>query len=260
MDIFLPWVDVMLENIKEEYKKHSLRYKITGPSKEDLAYIRSVLSKPSGFESDKFIREVLEADPEIKKVSVEDESTLLLVDCNEIDLEEWVRSIRLLSKDPIRVVVFGHKAKRMMPDKGGIIEKKHVNGGYTIPCDGKSIIIYREEEALRVFIHELLHASCTDPKIAIPLLEAETEAWAEIVLCGLMAKGQKGRWEVCMKKQIQYAIEQANTVMKDHVVRSEADYAWRYIVGRIDVWRKLGIHVEYSTMVTENRSLKFTAK
>ena len=258
MDIFLPWVDIMLQNIQEEYKKHSLSYKITGPTKEDRAYIDSVISKPSGFDSDQFIREVLETDPEIKKVSVEDHSTILLVGCDEVDLEKWVRSIRLLSKKPIRVVIFGHKGERLMPAKNAVIERKHINGGYTVPCDGTSIIIYRQEEALRVFIHELLHASCTDPKVAIPFVEAETEAWAEIVLCGIMAKGRKASWETLMKKQIKYAVEQANTVMRNHKVKSEADYAWRYIVGRIDVWRKLGICVKYSSLLTENPSLRFT--
>jgi hypothetical protein len=111
-------------------------------------------------------------------------------------------------------------------------------------CDPQTIVVYRKEEVTRVLIHELFHASCSDPYTKdTPQIEADTEAWAELFLCGMKAKGQLQPWIRHMREQICWAVRQAAPVQSKYGVRSPNDYAWRYLIGRILVWRRLGIHV-----------------
>jgi hypothetical protein len=146
-------------------------------------------------------------------------------------------------KDHFRVVWFASKKKRMYPKAGVSPDKGDINGGYTLQCDTKSIVIYREEEVCRVLIHELLHATCTDTKEDIVELEAETEAWAELIWVAILSRGKKKVAKRLWEIQAQWIANNEYTLRKQHGVNSKDSYAWRYTIGRRKALQELGIEL-----------------
>jgi len=91
---------------------------------------------------------------------------------------------------------------------------------------------------------DLFHTTCSDPyHFDTPQIEADTEAWAELVLCALAAQGSVSYWKKNIQNQIIWSLRQAATARDFHGVRGPQDYAWRYLTGRLDVWRSLAISV-----------------
>ena len=161
------------------------------------------------------------------------------------DWSTWAHAFALLSPHaPVRVVYYSNPQPRISPDPNKPVGPEHINGGLTIQCNAQEIVIYRREEDTRVLIHELLHASCSDPYDApTPYIESNTEAWAEIIYCAIMAKGSPTAFDTFFQKQLVYAEKQMQSLEKYHGVKSAQDYAWRYYNGKRDVWRSLGIEL-----------------
>jgi hypothetical protein len=166
---------------------------------------------------------------------------------------------------PFRIVFFGSMVERRLPEIGTPVGPEHINGGYTLPCDPGTIVVYRREEVERVLIHECLHASCSDPNVGLAHKEANTEAWAEIIYCALAAGGRntqslfQQRFRSLFDAQMKYAANQAKTLEKYYMVTGSDDYVWRYTVGKLDEWRRLGFDVPAEGRVSKNRkSLRLT--
>jgi hypothetical protein len=256
MEVALPWIDILLQNVKEEYQKDEPAVLKTEPSTEDIQYIQKVLSEPIGFDADKLIKKSL--DFPLRKFQFDKYSILAYADEIE-DIVKWFRIIRCLARDkPVRILYFGNLLTRFLPKNHQPIGPINVNGGYTEICSLTTIIIYRKEDAERVLIHETLHGLCSDPDLPIAQLEANTEAWAEIIWVAVMAKGVKATWTRLMKKQIEYALNQSDYVAKRHGVEDDSDYGWRYIRGRIDVWKSLGLGVDIPYKKREVKTLRLT--
>jgi hypothetical protein len=173
----------------------------------------------------------------------------------------WWRAVRLLSKDkPVKIVIFGHPRRRMLSMGQTEIGPEDVNGGSANRCDPSTIVIYRKEEATRVLIHELMHGNCSDPYYkTTPHIEADTEAWAEMILCAMCAKGNRTSWARFMKEQIDWTIRQSLYLRKKHNVFGPGDYAWRYITGKLEVWESLGMRIPWNTSSESSvSSLRFT--
>jgi hypothetical protein len=174
----------------------------------------------------------------------------------------WWRCVRVIltKKKRVRILLFGHPKQRLTPLEGEPIQESHVNGGATYPCNEKTIVIYRKEEMTRVIVHELFHASCSDPYDEdTPHIEADTEAWAELVLCAMAAKGKKAPFIKYMNEQLVWSVNQAEFIRIHHNVNSEEDYAWRYLVGRLDVWKSLGIALPQKPNKPKSiKTLRFT--
>lgn len=64
-----------------------------------------------------------------------------------------------LCKGPLNIYLYMTPHIKTMPSKDNVIDSIHANTGFThITCDTKTEIhVYREEEWLKVFIHELFH-------------------------------------------------------------------------------------------------------
>jgi len=174
-----------------------------------------------------------------------------------------------------RVIWFAHPRKREFPfdpkAKGNSslhtvqreeIQPVHVNGGYAYACQPETIVIYREEEASRVLVHELLHAACTDDmKNPEEVREVLTESWAELFLIAVIAKGSLTKAKHLWRLQAQWIIDQ-ETVLKECGVLTPQDYAWRYTVGRREVLEEMGLHFPAPSadpMFVLGRSLRFTS-
>jgi hypothetical protein len=259
--MILPWIDILLQNIKEEYKKPPVKWEWEQITIDDMAYIKKVVSEPVGFDADRFIKESLKQN--LRK-AVAGPHSIICFSNESPPIDLWFRIIRCMvfsstkSVNPVQVLFFGNEKIRMPPLLGHPVKPVHINGGYTNQCNLMTIVIYREEDSTRVLIHEILHGLCSDPELPIAQLEANTEAWAEILYIGFKAKGQLTQWKTMMKKQIQYAKEQANYVMQSHQSNGPDDYGWRYLQGRLEVWDMLGLDTSGLVANKVFKTLKLT--
>jgi hypothetical protein len=141
-----------------------------------------------------------------------------------------------------RVVWFANKTTRSLPVQNTPAEPQHVNGGYAYPCRPETIVIYREEEAARVLVHELLHAACTDNmNDPVEVRETKTETWAELFLIAIRARGRPRIAAKLWALQSQWIANQEAVLRIDHATNAPSDYAYRYTVGRREFLESLGI-------------------
>lgn len=268
VECILPWTDILLQRVQEEYRNPPPTFQEVGPSDSDIQYVTQLCKKKDSFDTLQlkydFYKRLQKNTAIIHKTTSSHGDILLLTFQNDSynpPWKTWWRAIRLLSPNPVRVVIFAHPKKRLPPPHGNPLTEEHVNGGMTQRCNEKTVIVYRKEEATRVLIHELFHANCSDPyTLPIPHLEADTEAWAELVLCAMIAKGDPIEWKKQLDYQVKYALTQANSAKTYHDVEDADDYAWRYLTGRLDVWRHLGLNFPMKLPSIEKvKSLRFTA-
>ena len=168
---------------------------------------------------------------------------------------------RAANKKPWKVTYFAAERQREFPEEGQDLGPEHVNGGYTMPCSTHGIFIYRYEEHTRVLIHEMVHAACLDEQEwSIPEREAMVETWAELILIALVSKGRpltaKRLW-VAQSHWIADTNWKAKHVNNTHDL---TDYAWRYLVGREQMYQRLGVALPAPRPVHGRmaRSLRFT--
>lgn len=149
-----------------------------------------------------------------------------------IPLNTWGRILQAFG-GYFRVVWFAADVPRILPSRGETVGAQHINGGYTYPCDNTAIVIYREEEATRVLIHELIHGSCLDHQGAtVEEKEANTETWAELFLVAILSKGDLKKADTLWKLQSQWIADQNSELKTYYHVRTMVDYAYRYTVAR----------------------------
>jgi hypothetical protein len=160
------------------------------------------------------------------------------------------------SKGLWNVTWFAADSKRCFPTAGEL-GPEHVNGGYTTGCSNEGIYIYRREEVTRVLIHEMMHAACLDENWDIPDREAMVETWAELILIALKAKGDPKTARGLWAKQAAW-IANSNARSERHGVNDETDYAWRYLVGRREMYERLGIEIPPASSDHPSKSTRFT--
>jgi hypothetical protein len=168
----------------------------------------------------------------------------------EQDVEEnipwglWGRILRRYSdlhKIPFKVFLLATHTLRTFPKHiNHVIKPENINGGYTYSCNRETIIIYRAEDATRVLLHELMHSCCMDNhKLGIDRVEAETEAWAELLYVAFLSRGILTVFNRLLRKQCEWIIIQ-NTKVKKHM-KHPTDFPYRYTVCKELVWRRWGI-------------------
>jgi hypothetical protein len=162
--------------------------------------------------------------------------------------------------EPWRITWFAAHAPREFPDPGQDLGPEHVNGGYTTVCSAKGIFIYREEEATRVLIHEMVHAACLDEQgeeWTIPLREAMVEMWAELILIALKSRGVSLTARRLWVKQSHWIADTNGKASNEHNEEDSSDYAWRYLSGRRLMYASHGIPLP-APRPTSIKSLRFT--
>jgi hypothetical protein len=143
---------------------------------------------------------------------------------------------------PFKVFFLANTQLRKFPPKGTPISPENINGGYTYRCEPETILIYRAEDATRVLIHELLHACCLDRITAgIDMIEAETEAWAELIYIALLSQGKKFIFNSLLQRQSQWMRKQNERVLKYIGHHKSRQFPWRYTIGKQEIWEKWGI-------------------
>ncbi len=217
----------------------------------DIALVKEKATEPSSFDGDNF--RLLSGD--LKRYLLSG-STLYVKGDGPMETIRDMAAVLATAQHPYTVFWFAHPGRRRFPAVGRPVEAKHINGGYCMSCKPDTIVIYREEDALRVLIHEMQHASCLDDhKKALPLVEAECEAWAEIFYSMFMARkhglGPEKAWNI----QLGWSLAQNRRLRQKHMVNSPAAYAWRYTVGKENVWRKYGLLWDNMGKISNSLSL-----
>jgi hypothetical protein len=177
-------------------------------------------------------------------------------------LEDWGRIFQWLgpAKTGKWIIYWlGAETKREFPRIGQSLDSRHLNGGYTIPCSTNGIFIYRIEEATRVLIHELLHAACLDPPGAsISVREATVETWTELFLIAHRSAGNINVAEKLWNIQSQWISDTNYKALKEHNVKGENDYGWRYLNGRAHIFESLGAELPKPKPLPAKSSSRFT--
>ena len=143
------------------------------------------------------------------------------------------------------VFLCAHPALRTFPEHShSPIRPFHINGGYTYPCDKSCVFIYRAEDATRVLLHELLHAACTDRKgVHLEQMEAETEAWAELLWCAFLSRGDLKKMKALVATQSRWmAAQNERLVRHGHMGPGPQMFPWRYTLGKTQMWMRWGIY------------------
>lgn len=263
----------LLDSIAEEFSKPEVEWERTDITEKDIQFLKEECNKTSEF------------DPLNKRASLLNDllnqrAVCIAAKCKfgqiiailentsqseEIPWRLWGRIFRLYSDqknpEPFKVYFLANTNLREFPPAHDPIKPQNINGGYTYRCTRDTILIYRAEDATRVLIHELFHSCCCDnPKNDIDVIEAETEAWAELVYVALMSQGKKYMFNDLLKRQSEWMTKQ-NEKVRQHMRHPESrEFPWRYTIGKEEVWKDWGVLQEdrISPPIKLNNSLRLT--
>jgi hypothetical protein len=256
----------IVENVKKQYELPPVRWTDAATTEEDMAILQREALTESPFDKINFRKEMWTAlqTGRAELLCRTCSYGKVLVICMRgsdlgISWSMWGRILQGFGATGVRICWYANPAKRMLPAEGHPVGPEHVNGGYTMPCNTNAIVIYRLEEATRVLIHEMLHATCTDGNHdSTEIKEAKTETWAELFLVAYAAKGSAHLAEKLWAKQAAWIQEVNGTLINSHGVRSLADYSARYTLGRVEQLQTHGLEVPTATR-KRTRSSRFTS-
>jgi hypothetical protein len=172
----------------------------------------------------------------------------------------WTRIFQAIGHPVGYTLLYANPKKRDFPSVAGEpIAAKHMNAGYSFICQKHTVVVYRFEEATRVLLHELLHTACFDSELPVEALEASTEAWTEVLLCALLSKGKRATFMRMWKQQVSWILAQTAYLESTWAIKTPADYAWRYTVGRHAILVEKGFMKSFKVLpAVTGLSLRFT--
>jgi hypothetical protein len=261
-----------LDMIQNEYSKPEPEWETGKVHARDLDFLKEECSKDSEFDPQNHRKRLLEdmyngkTNIMVEKCSFgqvfavfEDEKQML-----EMPWGLWGRILRIFSvtnSKPFRVYFMANKHLREFPPHHSQITPQNINGGYTYRCNRETILIYRAEDATRVLLHELQHSCCLDNvEDGVDLVEAETEAWAELLYVALMSRAKKYIFKDFIQRQSEWMRKQ-NALVKQHMQNPHSmEFPWRYTIGKEEVWRRWGIlrDDDMKPIVEVGKSLRLT--
>lgn len=234
----------LLDRIRKEYQRPPPSWTISSSvPAEHQRWIRQEAHTPSEFDALRLRENVLHHPHQPVLYASCPYGSLVLYfeqyDPADLPWELWGRILRLFYEGRrFTIYLLASSSPRHFPSLSSTIKPEHINGGYTYPCRTDTIVIYRAEDATRVLLHELQHASCLDhPEQGIDRVEAETEAWAELLYTVLLARGDPQTWRRCWTRQWTW-IQQQNKRVRCHLRGSHSmEFPWRYTLGKEQVLR-----------------------
>lgn len=285
METLVDYVNFMISN---EFSKSPPRIYNINMTEVDRNIIKNELNKKSEFDAMCLRSQAITILNDNKSMCIVKTSdvgkitAILFPDMSASDIpwELWMRILRAFrgyvvdesqSPPPVHILFSMHPSIRKFPEKGSAIQPSDINGGYTYSCnfgkqqENRTIVIYRAEDATRVLIHELFHYYCTDNhKLGIDIVEAETEAWAELFYCGFLSRGDIRLFEEYIKRQSVFMILQNLQLYRNGHIRSSSPlmFPWRYTVGKQETWNRWGIleHPDYFIRPHDMSSLRLTIR
>lgn len=237
-----PLIERAYMTIRNIYKKHPLKVYEFRLTEVDYAKIREKAFEPSSFAGDTMRSRPFETGPYrgFKIGSPRGlEHTLYVIGTGALpDLNLFARILQSMGTEKAYTIYhFLSHAKRRFPPIGQPVDREHINGGYCMACKPETIVIYRAEDAVRVLIHELQHAACCDFQEPVPFVEAKTEAWAELIYAMFMAITNRISPAKAWSIQSGWSVGQNNKLRRYYDVLGPQAYAWRYTVGKEEVWK-----------------------
>jgi hypothetical protein len=255
-------LDITFDMIQKEFQKEPPTWTTTSWNKPNRDFVVNECTRPSEFDPSNVRNKMIQRIDDSTVVTC-DYGTIHVIYSNEqqkqeIPWELWGRILRLYchTGKPFTIFFLAAPHLREFPDKGPITPY-NINGGYTYPCNHNTIVIYRAEDATRVLIHELQHSCCLDHREhGIDRIEAETEAWAELIYCALLSHGNRQEFHRLIKRQSVW-IQQQNRRIQ-HYIGDSTSFPWRYTVGKEEVWKRWNI-LRSGGVSSQINSLRLTA-
>lgn len=274
-------VNTLLDRVKKEFSLPEVVWENAEPDQKEMNFLKEECNKESEF------------DPINKRKKMYDammNGNLYVLVCKceygkiiavfetmnqigELPWGLWGRILRLFSESwrkPFKVFFLANRNLREFPSGNKLITPENINGGYTYSCNPETIVIYRAEEATRVLIHELQHSCCLDKQEnGIDIVEAETEAWAELFYMAILSQGKKYIFNDLIKRQSEWMIKQ-NKKVRQHMINPDSpidknqlnimEFPWRYTIGKEEVWDRWGIlrRDEMKPYINIGNSLRLT--
>jgi len=261
-------LNAVLDLMRHEYKKKEPSWTtIPFVSQTDLAYLEEECNQSSDFDQlglrKKMFQRFKAGTARYEVRQCEYGQIMAIYDDKEqrVPWGLWGRILRSYHErgsKQARVFLLAHPALREFPkSKSKSITPENINGGYTYHCNKQTIMLYRAEDATRVLIHELQHASCLDhTDSGVDHTEAETEAWAELLYAGFLSMGDAPLFHRLIKKQSDW-MQTQNAVVQRHL-KKPMDFPWRYTIGKEEVWQRWGILQPASIVKEAQHSLRLT--
>ena len=280
-------LDATLALMQAEYQKPEVVWRTAQLSPKDRAFLEKECKLTVGFDPKGWRKEMYdrykrgEARAEIRECAFGHVVVIYDNETQAVPWGLWGRILRLYHKPNTRIYLLAHPALREFPENTYPIGPLHINGGYNYPCNVEAVMIYRAEDATRVLIHELQHASCLDstpesrgilsrvPRETdnhsshdhLDAVEAETEAWAELLYAGVLSQGKRATFHRLVHDQARWMAAQ-NARVRQFIGESHR-FPWRYTVAKEVVWRRWGIALPRSlrtaTSQLTQHSLRFQA-
>jgi hypothetical protein len=237
----------MVENVKRQLQQPEIHWIDEQATPEDISILQQEASEESAFDRLELRKrmwvDLLQGRAELLCRTCSFGKVLVVYKKGEpldISWDLWARILQGFAVKA-RICWFASDTIRQLPAKGPVLPE-HVNGGYTFPCETGAVVIYRKEEATRVLIHELLHASCTDnPRASVEAKEAATETYAELLLVAYASRGSKRLAAKLWALQAQWIADQNQQLREQYGVTNIRDYAARYTLAREFELQRLGI-------------------
>ncbi len=248
MDSFLP---LLLHRIQQEnrHPPPSWKHRPQIPPTQ-WAWLQKECNRPSDFDALRLRQHVLGSPTATPHYATCEYGSVIVVSSppfspmKDIPWNLWGRILRLFHTKqvaPFTIYFLASPSLRTFPSSAHEpIQPQHINGGYTYPCRPDTIVIYRAEDATRVLIHELQHASCLDKQEkGIDHVEAETEAWAELLYVALLSRGDPAQWVILWDRQWKWICSQ-NKRVAQHLKSASSPYPfpWRYTLGKEEILRR----------------------
>jgi hypothetical protein len=267
-------LDVLVEEVAALYKEPKAVWSNYKPSQHDMKQLEQNSLANNTFDRAALKNQVWNEYKKGSYICIGKECeygrvVALLSRGTKIPLDDWGLIFKWFGKpahgEKWVVYWFGSDVKREFPKKGLRMGPEHVNGGYTMRCSSQGVFIYRVEEATRVLVHELVHAACLDPDPAttpVPVLEANTETWAELLLIAFRSGGNHAKAASLWNTQKAWIQKTNQRAANAHSVRNQRDYAWRYLNGRVEVYAQLGFDLGgrmTGAVGNSDKSSRFTA-
>lgn len=172
----------------------------------------------------------------------------------------WARIFQMIDRPIGYTLIYADPRLRLDPEDQRPLKAADINGGFSYLGQQELVVVYRFEEVTRVLLHELLHTIGFDMEKGVEELEAYTEAWTELFLCALLSKGHTNKFSKLWSEQVNWMVEQAESLKVERNVNTPVDYAWRYMLGKVSVLNELGFIKDFVKMhlLEPSRSLRFT--
>jgi len=246
-------METVLFTITHEFSLNEPEWKPTQLTKADIKFLKDECTKSSNFDPTnkrlQMYNNMMSGQAYITSNKCKYGTVIGIFDnvteMNEMPLGLWGRIFRIYStksQQPFRVYFMANMSRREFPEDDKEITPENINGGYTYRCTNDTIFIYRAEDATRVLIHELQHACCLDDiDKGVDIVEAETEAWAELIYVALLSQGKKYMFKDFIQRQSEWMRKQNEKVRKHMKDPDSKEFPWRYTIGKEEVWRRWNI-------------------